>query len=133
MKFYSGFTLMEMLIVIVIMVILSSLSIPSYTQYVALSHRQTAEQILSRLSIALEEYELTNGTYRDVSLEKLGLDEIHSNYYHFEMVNATDTTYTLEAVPIGLQAARDSACGSLVLNSQGEKSDTGVISAADCW
>jgi len=65
MKSKKGFTLVEVLIVVIIIGILSSLAIPMYKR--ATEHARIAEatQILSQVRTAEEVYKLKNGSYTD--------------------------------------------------------------------
>ena len=59
----SGFTLIELMIVVVIVAILAAVAFPSYTQYVTRSHRQAGKNILYRLSDRQEQYFIDNKQY----------------------------------------------------------------------
>jgi type IV pilus assembly protein PilE len=59
----SGFTLVEVMIVIAILAILSAIAIPAYNGYMLESKRAAARSNAEPLRLALESYWLDNGTY----------------------------------------------------------------------
>lgn len=67
----SGFTIIEMLVVLAIVGILMILVIPSYTQYTLKSNRSDAFAALNEIMQAQERYAADNGTYT-VDLTQLG-------------------------------------------------------------
>lgn len=128
-----GFHLIELLITLAILAILVSVSLPLYTRYLAHEKRLEAASQLTKLGIALEEYHLEKGTYAGATLEALHVKEFMNNTYQLAMTNLTDDNYVLLAKPINQQATRDIACGTLLLDAQGKKLNTGSENADRCW
>lgn len=63
MKKHSGFTLIELMVVVVIMSILMAIAVPQYVQYVMRSQMVEASSTLSNLRVQLEQFYQDNRTY----------------------------------------------------------------------
>lgn len=63
MKKHSGFTLIEIMVVVVIIGILAAIAVPQYTQYVQRSRLVEASSLLSGLRVQLEQFYQDNRTY----------------------------------------------------------------------
>jgi type IV pilus assembly protein PilE len=128
----SGFTIIELKIVIGIVALLVSLAYPAYSQYVMKARRGEAQQLLLNWSINQEIWRSSNTEYADP--EDDILPEPTHDYYVFDTVGVPDaTTYTLQAAAKagdGQQkdVARDGEpCATLRLDQ------SGVKEAAACW
>jgi type IV pilus assembly protein PilE len=141
----SGFTLIELMIVVVIVAVLASVAFPSYTQYVTRSQRQAGKNILYRLADRQEQYFIDNKQYAS-NLSTLGYaaDTIGvgasgdittstdaDRIYAVALANTSATSYTVVATPQLHQASKDSACGKLLLTQAGVRSVSG--SSTECW
>lgn len=62
-KSNSGFTLIELMIVVGILAIISSLAVPAYNGYIKTAKLQEASNNLAALRIAQEEFFLENNAY----------------------------------------------------------------------
>ncbi len=129
MKQKRGFTLIELMIVVLVIAILAGLALSGYNNQVRKSRRTEAKQILSDLSLKQEKYRSNNATYGTI-IQIGGVAT--AKYYTVTMVanSNTGTNYTFTAVPIGDQT-KDS-CGTLTL-----KMLTGVLvkepTTEGCW
>jgi len=129
----SGFSLIELLIVIAIIGILTGLTYPSYNHYLTTTRRNYATTALTDLAARLEQYYIQNNSYSGATLSSLGMSDINKNYYQLKIDQATDDQYTISANPKGKQAEYDSACGALILDQAGNKSITGRGTSQECW
>jgi type IV pilus assembly protein PilE len=120
----NGFTLTEVLVVVVIIGILASFAVPSYVQYVRDSKRSEGQVALMNLSAQLERcftegFSYTSGTC------PTGPVDSQSGYYTLT-VSAASTSYTLVAAP----NFQDTQCGDLTLTHTGVKGST---ESGVCW
>lgn len=130
----KGFHLIEILVVVIIVSILTSLAFPLYHQYFVQAKRLEAIHTLSKLAAEMETYYLQNQTYEKANLKNLKFPEvIANNNYRLKITKATVTDYVLEAKPINQQAEKDPTCGTLILTSKGENKISGKSKIGDCW
>ena len=62
-KKHSGFTLIELMVLVAIIVILTAIAIPQYQNYVARLQVSEALSLVSGAKIAITEYHDTNGKF----------------------------------------------------------------------
>lgn len=103
----AGFSLIEIMIVVVIIGILASIVLPSYQNNVRASRRADVQRLLVERSQVLERYFTANGRYVTVAGGNTcggGADPV-SDFY-VVVTACTDTTFTITATPgaSGLQA-----------------------------
>lgn len=128
-----GFTLIEMMIVVVIIGILASIAFPSYQEYVIRGNRAEGQALLVDAAARQERYFSQNSLYAD-NVGKLNMaDESVNKHYKVSVTSASSNSYTLTAQPQGSQASRDTKCGNLTLDSTGERGKSGSATVADCW
>jgi type IV pilus assembly protein PilE len=136
-----GFTLVELMVVIVIASILMAIAIPSYKNSIRKSRRTDAKTALLDLAGREERFFSTNGSY-STTASQLGYSAWGAVFGggYYTMATPTITagtatvvaTFNLQADPLtGSDQAKDTACGSFRLNSTGVQSVTGT--ATDCW
>lgn len=130
MKVVSGFTLVELMIVVVIIAILAAIALPSYKKYIVTSHRTEVQSAMLSLAQYLESKYNSSFSYpaaSDIPASLTAPPNI-STFYTIS-VNTTEgsQTYTITATPKSTQ--NDSLCGTLTLKEDGEK--TPKISG--CW
>ena len=139
MKIYknkrSGFTIIELMIVIGIVALLVALAYPSYAQYVLKARRGEAQQLLLNWSINQEIWRSNHTAYAPISNDPLvGMPAPSHDNYNFDFsVAPTPTAYTLRAIAQNNQANDTSRggtpgdCAILTLDQSGVKLD------AACW
>ena len=86
-KYQSGFTLIELMIVIVIVAILASIAIPSYRQYVVRNAESQAQARMQQLEIELNRWRATALTYKGFQPRKLASDGSISHGYDDTVTN----------------------------------------------
>jgi len=148
----AGFSLIELMVVVVVIAILASVAVPSYTNYVTAARRQGAVQEVLTIASRQEQHFLDNKGYATTltglgySAQPIGTDDSGTYVaaastdalYTFAITSTTASTsgtiraYTISAIPKGSQLARDTECATLTLNQAGVKTADGVING-DCW
>jgi len=122
----SGFTLIELMVVIVVLSIIMAIAVPTYTDYVLRARRADAREVLSDLATRQEQFFLDNKAYT-IDVNDLGRSASSvNNYYNIAIPVFTSTTYTLQATAVGTQI-KDTACPALTLNQ------AGIRSPLTCW
>jgi len=136
-----GFTLIELMIVVVIIGILTAIVYPSYREQMMKGRRASAKAALSEVVGREEQFFLDNKTYT-TNMESLNMTgavsggasaDTESGFYSITIVAATagcpiNNCFVASAAPQGDQA--NDKCGTLTLSSSGVKGDGG---GTDCW
>lgn len=140
-----GFTLVELMIVIMIVALLAALGYPSYGTFVTKSRRQAARNVIYQIADRQEQFFLDNKVYAanltamGFAANTIGVDDDGQittsgdadRTYWLELTNTTATTYTVRAVPQLVQATNDTPCMTLTLTHTGVRDQTGA--SDNCW
>lgn len=98
----SGFTLIELMIVVTIIAILATIALPSYRDYVTRSRIAEATSALAAKRASVEQFYDNNRTY--VGAPACAADAATSKSFTFSCTVATATAYTIEALGTGPMA-----------------------------
>lgn len=156
----GGFTLIELMIVMVIVGILAAIAYPSYRKHVQKTRRADCEVALLGLANAMERHFTETNKYCGTSVAgtcgsgtgstRAPSTSIYSQgcpvdakssadySYNLRIASNTTTTYTIEAIPVSGGSQADDPCGTLTLDQAASKSVTNQPSgssytAAECW
>lgn len=126
----SGFTLIELMVVLAIMAIIAMIAYPSYQAQVEKGRLSEAKAALTAASARMERCYSANGTYQNC-WPAAGVTS-DNGFYNVVIANGnvTDNTYTLTAKRIKATSANQ--CGNLTLSSTGQEGTT-AGTVADCW
>jgi type IV pilus assembly protein PilE len=129
MKKNLGFTLVELMIVVVVIGILASIAYPSYVGFVTRGARGDAVAGVMQVANLQEQFYLDHRVFTsDMTLLGLAADPfvVENNLYQVDAVLANGG-YTVTATAIGIQATRDTECNTISITSAGAKTPSG------CW
>jgi type IV pilus assembly protein PilE len=134
----TGFTLIELMVVVTILSILMAIAYPIYKDYVTKSRRGDGKAKLLEIAQREERFFTDNNTYT-TDLTKLGYatNPVNSDLAYYSIAAAAGptgsitTSFTLTATRQN-QQANDTKCGNYSLTSTNVKNATGT-EAASCW
>ena len=132
----AGFTLIELMVTVAIVGILMAIAVSSYEFARIKSRRGAAQSCLTEWAQFMERsYTTNNMTYVGASDPKLQCTTDLIDAYTITLDASDATTYSLKAVPVGRQLAKETVCGTMTLNQAGTKAVTGTASSdtKQCW
>lgn len=133
----NGFTLTELLIVIAIIGILSTIAYPNYISHVQKTRRTEAQSKLVEIANRQEMYYLDHHVYASDLKADLGLSAnpfITENGYYSISTDASVSTavgFTLTATAIDIQA-EDTDCATLSITDAQSRTATNA-NGTNCW
>ena len=136
----TGFTLIELMIVVAIVGLLTLLAWPSYQDYIKKGKRAEGKSALAQAAQAMERYFTNNNTYT-VDLTAAGFkaysgESAATSAYTIVAIAGTTgtiaTSYILTAAPSSWDDT--AACGDLTINQAGTRGVTGgAYTSVQCW
>ncbi|MFT4615539.1 MAG: type IV pilus assembly protein PilE [Bacteroidia bacterium] len=136
----QGFTLIEIMIVIVVIAILAGIALPAYQGTIRKGNRSDAKAGLMEVAGRMEQNMLDRGSYTyDMTQLGFSTDPRISSEGHYSIDGeacpggSAATCYVLTATPVSSsQQSKDKLCTSFILDFSGARSATGD-DAQGCW
>ena len=139
----SGFTLIELIIVVAILGVIAAIAVPNYMENTRQTKRTDAMSALVQLAQAMERYYTVNYTYEGAAAggndtgapaaSTFGQTQspaTGSAAYNLTISAASPSDFTLSATPTGAQAS--DRCGTLTLTNTNVRGD-GAAPGVQCW
>lgn len=137
----SGFTLLELMVVLVVMGVLAALAITSYSRYGFRARRADGQKLLMAIASAEERYYAQHNAYADLATIGYSTTATATSENSFYTAAVTVTTintvaaqaFTATATPVPKGSQAKDTCGALTLTDTGTKGATGSTTNGSCW
>ena len=119
---YTGFTLIELMIVVAIIAILAAIAYPSYTSYRVKTNRVDVQTQMMNIAQRLQSYKSVNHSYTGATLAGLGISSTYpdSGEYNLDLtIDGDNHGYLLKAEPNSSTIQESN--GEICLNQEGFK------------
>ena len=127
----NGFTLIELMIVVVIIGVLAAVAMPAYQEYSKRARRADAKHALLEIQLNQEKWRANNSTYSSTIGDVWGGGTTSlEGYYNLTVSGGAASQYSATAAPTGVQSGDD--CGTFAINANGENT-SGSNASSDCW
>ncbi|WP_024889786.1 type IV pilin protein [Luteimonas huabeiensis] len=119
----SGFTLIELMVVVAVVAILAAIAYPSYQEQLRKSRRGQAKADLVEYAQLAERHHAVNNTYEGFTVPLQSPRE-GTAFYGIALSNLGQSTFTLTATPQAGGGQAKDRCGVLAINQAGVKTHT---------
>jgi type IV pilus assembly protein PilE len=138
----TGFSLIELMIVVAIIAIISAVAFPAYKKQTLKGHRVDAKSAVLEAAAREEKFFATNNKYSsaatDLNYAAVPFDVLSGTQKVYVLniaVNAAGSTYTITAIPQGDQQA--DACYTYAIDNFGSQTNQvsggGANTTSGCW
>ncbi len=130
-----GFTLIELMIVVVIVAVLVSVALPAYREQVVKTRRAEGKALLADVAQRMERCFTRFNAYNNPTCVAAGTNiDSENGWYQVTLDAVAATSFSLAATPQGHQATDDDRCGKLSLTNTGVKGHSITPPAGyACW
>lgn len=141
LKRTAGFTLIELMIVVVVIGILASIAVPAYQGFLERSRRSDAITALLNVQMAQEKFRANCTQYaEDFGGGGCGALELdmsttsQEGHYSLDIdaANTDATGFVVEAAPLAGGAQANDDCGTFAINQDGPDY-SGAYADSGCW
>jgi len=131
MRRQKGFTLIELMIVVVVIGVLAAIALPSYREYAARARRADAKNALADVELAMEKWRANNIRYTSTLADLNMTVTSEDGFYSLTISNVTSFAYQANAAPMGGTRQAGDRCGTFVVDQSGP--DYGAGASQECW
>jgi type IV pilus assembly protein PilE len=141
----TGFTLIELMVIVVVVSLLAAIAYPGYQQYVKRGRRADAKAALTEMAQFMERYYSENNSYSAASLPVTTSPREGGAVYNLKFGGScTDGStsvgispqahcFLVQAIPVTDGLMDGDECGTFGLDNTGNKVVSGDAGAAQCW
>jgi type IV pilus assembly protein PilE len=136
----SGFTLVELMIVVGVVAILTAIAYPAYSLFMEQANRTDATKTMTYDAQALQRCYSQYFTYANSAATPcsvaIGASPSPNGFYTITVAVPDAQDYTITAVPVTAPQTSDGQCASFTLSSSGVQSaqnSVGADSTKTCW
>ncbi len=131
-----GFSLIELMVVVVIIGILATIAVPSFNAYVENGRRAEGKAFALDIASRQERHFTQFNQYAssligtgNAALNMPSASSENGNYNASIAVANSNTTYTITVTPV----ITDTTCDALTLTNTGVRGENGTGTVAECW